>query len=301
MAPKGRIYTTNLLQARERNGVIVGMRLEAVVIDLNIDDPSVLSTALDEATVPKYGDSLPAGWPLSYSSLILVERNVKIHDKDKSTAVIELVYETPTTSDAQNLDDGDAYGIVYGRMSASVHEVSTNMYYPNGNRRAPRRAIVVGHKYPTNDPHKAGKYESQGGTIRVMQPQLNYKFAGILTTNQPWSWAKSVVGKVNETLWAGELPREWMCMSASWVIVGYNAETNTNRYKFTVEMQHNPDTWDPTAVFIDERTHRPPVGLIEEGQALPAGQLEPGIKTIPYQDSAEFNDLFAVFFEMEGG
>lgn len=293
MAPKAKITTLKLLSARERNGVIVQMRMQAIVVDLEDTDYKMLSTALTTAGVPEAGSFLDD----KFQSLILVERNPAINENDSGSATVELVYETVLPSDNQDLDAGDSHGIVYGKMSASIHQKTTNLLYPDGDRTKPRETIQVGHTYPIDDPRFKGIYKEQGGVITIHQPQKNFKFGGWKNTSSPWLVASALIGKVNSDIWMGEGARQWMIISVTWELMGTQTLDDSPRYKMTFEVQHNPDTWDSDVVFIDERNHKPPIGLKQEGINQAVAGKEFGIRTIKYQKSISYSDTFAVFFE----
>ena len=65
----------------------------------------------------------------------------------------------------------------------------------------------------------------------------------------------------------------------------------SNRYFFTFEFQRNPDTWDPTAVFIDDRTQRPPANLKDNSE-------ETGFKTIQYLPGVDFNEVIGTLLQL---
>ena len=50
------------------------------------------------------------------------------------------------------------------------------------------------------------------------------------------------------------------------------------KYRYQIEFQFNKDTWNPTAVFIDDRTQKPPPNLVEGI----------GYKTIEWHEAVDF-------------
>jgi hypothetical protein len=294
------------LYAREVHGVVVELGRLAVVTGIRYRDYSVLMKALDNIGIPVYGSRVSIGVPLAdgdpdktLDHLILVQRNPKIINDDYGTVEIELIYKTPMEGDHQDLDLGDQKGVVYGRMTAAIHQTKTNFFYPNGDHTKPKETIYVGHIFAKNDPYgRAGKFAIQGGEVTVAQPQKNFKFSGIKDTKTPWFVANRLIACVNEKKFLGDNPKEWMITSIEWEPIGIMGLTQRTRYQFRYELQHNPDTWDPTAVFSDHQTHRPPPGLSKVDIPLPGGLIIPaGVKEIPYHKPLDFEKEFGVKFE----
>ena len=120
-----------------------------------------------------------------------------------------------------------------------------------------QRVIHVGHRFPINDQQVAGQVFWQSGEVTKMQPQRNYEIRGTIYTPRPWQTANAIIAKINSTGWMDGAPFEWMCTEVAWeaLIIG-------TKYKFRFEFQHNPDTWVPTAIFVDQRFGRPPSDLV---------------------------------------
>lgn len=140
-----------------------------------------------------------------------------------------------------------------------------------------RRQIVVRHTYPDGR-----QSDPQGGEITVMQPHRNFTVQGYKATATPWIIEKGIINRVNERTWMDGGKWEWMCTEVTWEAIDAN-----KLYKMKFEFQHNPDTWQPTAVYIDSKTGKPPAGLI------------PGVgsRQIEYHDEIDFNNFFRATFE----
>ena len=135
------------------------------------------------------------------------------------------------------------------------------------------------HRDLDDDPDDpGGTPPPQGGEVHFFQAQRILKVRGIKSTNRPWLIANAIVGAVNRSSWQGEGPREWMCTNISWTLLD---RWVSPRYWLLYEFQHNEDTWDPTAVFIDSRTGRPATELV-------AGT---GYKTIQFARGVDFEAI----------
>lgn len=230
------------LRAVERDGVVVRVERKARVSGLEDTDYTILFSALEEAGIPAAGAALP-GAP----NLVLRDRNPTV--VAKGFVDVDLVYEH-AAGPGQNFDSPH-FGLLVAEVRASVNQVKTNKD-SSGN------TITVQHTYPPEDFDYPGLTKVQGGEIEYFQPQAVMTLRGIKSTAFPWFLARALMGAVNETDWAGYGPEEWMCTGVSWTPY----DGSNSRYLFTLEFQHNPDTWSPTVVFIDERTGKPPTGLV---------------------------------------
>lgn len=259
------------LAAQERNGVVQRLLRRVRVTGITTNSYSALATALTNV-------GIAAGSTLSgFPNLVLAERNPKIAEGDPGTFDVDLIYEHINGA-IQSLDV-PPLGLVIGEARAVVTQVETNLDQND-------EPIVLEHRYPGEeagvdaegnslaDPDYPGKRKFQGGTISYMRGESTLTFKGVRTTSFPWLIERYIVGNVNGNAWQGAGPREWMCTACAWrPIDGFN-----DRYEFTIEFQHNPDTWDPTAVFIDDRTGKPPADLVQGT----------GYKTIPKHIGVDF-------------
>ena len=81
---------------------------------------------------------------------------------------------------------------------------------------------------------------------------------------------------------------EWKCTIADWV--EYDLESSPKRYQFNFEWQYSKGGWDPSVVFVDQRTGKPPPGLVKDE----------GYKTIKYYKRADYDELLSGRLQ-EGG
>jgi hypothetical protein len=232
------------LSAQERNGVIVRLVRRARVTGLTNNDYRALFSALEAAGIPAVGSS-PTGAP----NLQLVDRNPTIVEGEPSSVDVDLVYEHAA---GKNQALGTPhYGTITYQVRAAVNQVESNTDV-DGN------PVTVSHTYPPEDPDFAGQTKVQGGQFQFFQPQTCLTVRGIFTTRYPWLMERYLIGGINETDWAGRGPGEWMCTGFSWTPL----DGQSSKYEVEIEFQHNPGGWNPTVIFTDERTNRPPTGLV---------------------------------------
>lgn len=145
-----------------------------------------------------------------------------------------------------------------------------------------RRLIVLAHRFGPRDEKFKDQTKFQTGEITVMQPHRNFTVQGYKNTAAPWLIEKGIINKVNNQLWLDGDRWEWMCTEVTWEAIDAN-----NNYKMKLEFQHNPDTWQPTAVFNDQRNGRPPSDMVEGA----------GYRQIEYHEEIDFNNYFQTQFE----
>ncbi len=151
----------------------------------------------------------------------------------------------------------------------------------------PRRQVVVGHRFPTDEKDGlANQTRFQTGEITIMQPQIHYRVSVNAFVAKPWNLADDMIGKINFKPWMNKGRDEWMCMEVEWEAIFLGA-----KYAMQFEFQHNPDAWQPTAVFFDSRTGRPPPNLVQDF----------GVRTIPYHTELDFNQFLNALFESRTG
>jgi hypothetical protein len=234
------------LSAEELNGSIVRLVRRARVSGLVNTDYQVLFTALSQGGIPAAGST-----PTGATNLILKTRNATLVDGEPGVVDVDLIYETPTAPGVRQNIDFPYGGLLLGEARASISQVKTNKDEYGD-------PITLEHTYPDDEPDFPGETRRQGGEIEYFQASTVVTYRGIKTTRYPWMVESALVGKVNANGWGGRGAREWLCTACAWRPLDGGAD----RYEFSIEFQHNPDTWDPTAVFIDERTSKPPVNLL---------------------------------------
>lgn len=283
------------LEASERYGLMTRLVRRMIVrgaFDLTYtenggahdgDSYLVLFSALERVGMPVYGERLEG------TSLVCVERNPKV--MDKTTVAVDIVYE-PIDNGYDDLDN-PPFNVLFGQVRSTIQQVQTN-------KDADGNLIVLSHTWPdgtaaykdaegntlARDPDYPGQTQKQTGTITYYQPQRSYNLSGIKHTWEPWLIEEAIHGKVNDAPWREKPAREWLCTSVTWKLHSlyekyYGANPLGPAFLFQLEFQHNPDTWDPTATFVDGRTGQPPVGLI----------ANTGYKTIEKLQEASFDDV----------
>lgn len=259
MATQVYIDKIETLNMQEKWGVIVGCTRKAFVKGLLGTNFSVMYDVLDDAGLPIKGSYLDSD---RCNHLHLIDRNIVMTDVD--SAEVTLVYG-PFNDAGQGLYYDWATITsrnISGKMQATVSQKKTNLYRAGG--AGAEEFIELEHTYPetgdseTDDPDYAGQTKTQRGEVDVYIPQRRFIIEGVKNTSHPWDIAENLVGCVNSKTWLGQPEHTWMCTEVSW-------EYRDDGYYFmTFTFEHNEDTWNPTAVFIDDRTGRPPEGLVED-------------------------------------
>lgn len=209
-----------------------------------------------------------------YAPLTLVKRTASLVDGEPSVVDVVLQYEHIMDGPNQQLM-APPQGYIYGKGKTSIVQKSTNNYFPYGIRTDPakRTQILVSHQFPDWETGIAAvpfnpnypRTIFQGGEIDIPYPQSNYGFAGIVRTNAPRKLAGRIIATINEVEWQGDPPLTWICSEIQWEVLdpGEAPADGLTSYKMQFEFQYNVDTWDPTVVFIDQRTGRPPANVLK--------------------------------------
>lgn len=234
-----------MLELEEVDGVVIRLVRRARVMEVTgANDYQALNEALDEAGVPTVGGTLTGS---ALTNLRLRRRIPRL--VAPKTVDVDLVYEH-FFNEGQSFDSPPG-GFLSGEVRSNVNQVESNLD-ADGN------TISVSHTYDSDHPKYGGQTKEQGGTIQFFQPERNLAIQGLKTTTHPWIMANRMVGAVNQTSWNGGDARTWMCVRAS-----TRPLSLTGRYYMFYEFQYNQDTWDPTVVFIDPDTGKPPLNLVE--------------------------------------
>lgn len=258
----------NTLRTVERDGVLFSV-VRNVMVEVNTGlGAAAMGAALDEIGTPRYGDRLDNTFLSPGFSLILRERVVDIIDE--GIANVTLTYEN-----AYQIDNmPDRYDSPF--MGAMQGEVRCNVQQKASNLDADGQQVVLFHTYGPDDPNFPNETRFQGGEFTYYAAQRSFAISGIKETLAPWAIANSITGRVNLFPFSGEIARSWLCVACNWKPQG--AYYGATRYYMTFEFQFDQDTWDPTVVFIDEVTGKPPPGLI----------MGEGIKVIPKHQAVDF-------------
>lgn len=320
MAADVYIDRVDTLSCTERLGVVRQLVRKVRVKNIAAFDYTILTKALDAAGVPRFGDVLDDTHH-ELNMLVLVERTVALVEEDTETVDVTCTYEHLLDGAHQNVKK-PLSGILYGKSSSSVQQKTTNFYREAGI--GPVKPIIVGHTYPKDDPEfgnkdpkaTTGKYLQQGGEVNVMFPQETYKFEGYINTSTPWLIRKKILNHINSEPWLDAGVYEWMCTAVEYELLQNTEQEElidtVSVYKFSFEFQHNTDTWNPTAVFIDPNTNKPP-SMLEPGPQPPGGlpaldnksfsmrailnNQYPGYMYVRYHKERDFNKFFGALIE----
>lgn len=248
------------LRLKEHNGTLQGVSRKAIVTGLaEYDGWLVMGEALNavdavdpDIYVPRYGDHLVDNPSALAYPLVVIDREVEMIDKDK--AYITLSYENAMDTD-NVLDqfDDPFIGIMSGEVRCSIQQKSSNLDN-DGNQ------VVLSHTYPADDKNFPGQTREQGGEFTYFGAERTFAIQGIKAINFPWTLANAIIGRVNYLPFSGEAARTWMCVGCNWKLEGNRG--GFARYFMRFEFQFNPDTYDPTIVYIDDVTGKAPPGLV---------------------------------------
>lgn len=291
------IDRVDTLNCVEEHGVIRSVTRIARVMGVENTNYTALYQALSDADVPVYGDVLDQ---FPFDNVILVSRSARVVNEDAGTVDVTLEYRHVLENASQQIDTPiNDLGILYGKMKSSLTQKTTNLYSPQVQEgqddplEFEQHEITVDHTFGADDPiYKDSNTPNpnnetapwaivQGGEISVFVPHRNYVLEGTFATFTPWSIEDQFLNTVNQLTWLGQGPYTWLCTEVQWSFL------KSGIYKFAFEFQHNPSTWYPWAVFIDQRTGRPPPGLVNGH----------GKKQIPYYFPVDYNVAFGAIVE----
>jgi hypothetical protein len=254
-----------ILEAKERHGTIRKLVRMAEVSGIVSTDWDLLEEGLDSVGFT-YGSKLSTSSSSSAYGLVLTERNPTMIDKDRVR--VELVYEN-TVDLPQDLDDPFT-GAVLGEVRCNIGQKTSNLDI-DGDQ------VSVSHTYPADDPNHPDETLTQGGEFSYFEPQQTVFIRGTKATRTPWLIANNIVGHVNNQSWAGQAARKWLCTGCTWKTASVSGATR--RYFMDFEFQFDRDGWDPTVVFIDDVTGKPPPNLV----------ADVGYKTVEKMPAADFD------------
>ncbi len=256
-------------------GVVVRMVRRARVIGVTNTDYQLLLVALQTEGVPAVNSKL-AGAP----NLILTQRKAKL--VDDRVVDIDLVYELGF-NEGQSIDN-PPFGLLLGECQATINQ-STSNKDKDGN------TVYTQHTFPDDDPdfgiNSDRHTQKQGGEFPFFQPQFTLKYHGLKSVLYPALVAQTIMGTINLAAWAGGEAGTWMCTGCTWK--PHNIGSIPNKFLFTFEFQFNADGWNPTIIFNDERTGKPPSDLIEAV----------GYKTVQKHTSLDFETVIGA--RVQGG
>ena len=244
--------TGKAIQIVEENGTLMQTVREFLVSVDAGTGANAAADALDTPGVPQYGDRLDNRFLYPGYSLIVHRRSVEM--VDEGTAKVTITYENSFSVDAmEDQFDAPFMDSMAGEVRCSIQQKGSNLD-GDGNQ------VTVSHTFPADDRNHPGETIVQGGEFTFYSAQRSFSIHGIKETNTPWNIANTIIGSVNIYPFSGEAARMWLCTAVNW-----KPESNyggVTRYFMRFEFEFNPDSWDPTVVFIDEATNKPPPDLV---------------------------------------
>jgi hypothetical protein len=323
--PTAYIDRIDSLSLVEKLGVIRSLTRKARVVwgvtETRPPDFSVLTVAMSLMPAPFSTISGFGPFAIQYQgfdALVLTERSPTLSENDPGCVDVILKYEHLLDGPNQQLRNPPS-GLLFGKGRCSITEKTTNFYRPFGDPTAERVQILVGHTYSPFDPGPIaqgltpypGPTVVQGGEINIPFPQGNFQLNGVLTTKNPWATAYQFVASINAGPWLNQPELTWICSEVQWDIL----DPLQNSYRFSFEFQYNIDTWDPTVIFTDQRSGRPPYNVVKatnaDGNGVTCLMINPysgvfdplivfqpaGYWSVPALRRVDFNALFGALFE----
>ena len=257
-----KIDTTETMEVRETEGIVDYLRRGFLVsVEGSYTDSQVMWECLVHPGLPNAADYAPGN-----TNLRCLGRQVRL--LRNSTHQAEVICEyTPI---------GKSQGLFIFSGGTSLAQASTQVDR-FGNQ------ISVSHTWPEDDEDFPLKTHIQGLDMNVLQPQTTLQASGQLQVAYPDWVSRLWTGSMNSSVWAGAAPCEWMCTRVDFspLDVGWG---RLRQWQFTFEFQHCITGWIPQTWFIDQRTGKPPVGIIPGI----------GIKSVDWYGLLDFNYLFPI-------
>lgn len=255
--------TLTTLAAVEDRGAPIQMTRQVLVTGLAATDFEVLFDALDAAGVPAIGSS-----PTGYGNLVLVRRNPTLVPDNKSSVNVTLEY-------VSKRDAGYDFTFSGG---GSLRQITTSIDLAGND-------LYVTHTFPVDpNPDYSEQTLSQGGQAQVLMPDVDLQATGILAEDYPHRLVAYWEGAINSTTWIGSAPYTWMVVNVTFNPHDMGATPKTWEFTFQFQFNNEPYGWRPRYYFIDPRTARQPINLVE-------GE---GKKTLVWYSARDFNTLFAI-------
>ena len=264
MATTVKIDLIRTLESEEDRGAVKFLRRLVSIRGLpnaNMDHQT-LWEMLADAGIPAFNTS-----PEGEANLILTRRKAVVNPNDPTVGEVELTYES-------KIDSG--LNFVFSVQTTLQSQTTENhRWLING---VPLQ-ILVEHTYPADDPDFGGQTQIQTGQVSVLVNTVTLTATGLLEVDDAHLECDKWSNSINQRTWAGRLPGFWLCRASS---VPHDLSTDPFTHLFTFEFTSHPDGWNPTAVFIDERTGQPPAELIR------------GVGTVlvDHYTPRDFNELF---------
>lgn len=249
------------LEGESRNGNIEGITRKFYATGAASTDAQIILEAFIAEGVPRERDLFPG-----HSGLVCTGRRVRLLRNSNRNVEITCHYE-PIGNDRTSF-------IFSGGAALSQESTQVDRF---------QNPLVVSHTYPSGDPDYANETKTQGVDLPVLTPQLTLTATGQMQVFWPDYTARTWLGAMNSTFWAGGQPYQWLCTRVDFqpLDVGFG---RLRWWEFTFEFQQSFTTWIPQIWFVDDRTQRPPEGLVPNV----------GIKLVDWYSAMDYNLLFPI-------
>ncbi len=292
MAVSAKIDLIEDLTAQEHLGVVTALTRRALVIGLTDMDVGIIASALAYLDTQGY---TYGSTPEDYPNLKLSNRDPAVHPRDNTKAYVTLSYVHFSQYEGQLIiggDEGLTSRTAYYEHRSNLERLRTNKSkytYITGEETPANEGddiLSVTYTYPAaskESPGQAGKTVTQAAEIDVDMDRGEIRLVGLIRQDWPEKFVKLMRGRVNYTSWFEGGPRTWKIVDVGYF--PFDIDSTPITYKFELLFRHRPEGWDPTAVFVDPVTGRPPKDVnegVNYGVAM---------KTVEFDRPAEFNDL----------
>lgn len=212
-----------------------------------------------------------------YNNLRLGTRNFRLLGDSPTKAKVTLVYQNSSATFRKLPTEENEGAAGVGNLTidgaSSLQQETTELDFDSNQ-------ITVQHTWPPEDPTKANETQVQGGSLSVLTPYPTVSISTKFTHSFPTIVQQNWVGFVNSFTWNAGAARTWLCTSVNYQDSDSGASPPVWQFVFT--FAHKSTGWDPTAVFIDERTGKPPADLVDGV----------GLKTVTFYPEFDFNTEF---------
>lgn len=273
MAIVAQVDALSIVEHDEDSGITMSTTRMVQVTGLT---PAIAPVMIDEVKTELDNQGYENGAVLAgHNNLILRGRRVRINPRGNHThADVTLIYKH-FSSGGQNLLT-PTLGVIYPQTTGTLQQRPTQVYpqdYTTVGQRG--KPITVKHTFPdgTNshqdedgvtlaaDRDFAGQTIEQGGQVNVFTPQETTTFRGLYPTSAPAYIRRQMRRTVNRYTWNGRPSGTWLCTKADYEY--RDIEASPPIVEFVFEFQENPEGWDPDVIYVDQRTGKPPPGLVE--------------------------------------
>jgi len=261
-----RIDIGDEVHASEENGMLVSYKQAALVYGLTGVSGYALGAAA-VAALEAFSSAYDAfAAHTQHTNLLLVRRDVgQVTREITGAAVVKINLEWIHESRLEN------QFIFEGSVRMAQYETMKDIY---------GEQITVEHTFPDDDENYPGLLVTQGGTVKMEEPQILLTATGILTVDYPDRVQTRWANALNATWWVDGEPGTWKCIR-----VDFRPYDSANyKWLFTFSFQRSYLGYEPQVTFIDKRTNKPPAGLVDGA----------GYKQIEAHTFIDFREIFNI-------